>query len=135
MIAKENTVLIDNLHFANGVALSEGQDFVLVAETGRSRVHRYHLDGRIGRTSDIFLDGLPGLPDNLKPDGEGGFFVPLITARDADNPLLTQAMGPFPLIRKLVARVICLIELLFKVVQDLYPNEYSEKAVHFVSRL
>lgn len=37
---KISTVLIDNLHFANGVQLSKDEDFVMVAELMRSRVWR-----------------------------------------------------------------------------------------------
>lgn len=37
---KTNTVLISNLHFANGVQLSENEDFVLVTETVGARVMR-----------------------------------------------------------------------------------------------
>lgn len=37
---KTSSVLIDNLHFANGVQLSKNEDFVMVAELARSRVWR-----------------------------------------------------------------------------------------------
>lgn len=37
---KSSSVLIDNLHFANGVQLSKDEDFVMVAELVRSRVWR-----------------------------------------------------------------------------------------------
>ena len=35
------TVLLDDLYFANGVALSEAEDFVLINETYRYRIRRY----------------------------------------------------------------------------------------------
>jgi sugar lactone lactonase YvrE len=38
--ANISTVLIDGLHFANGVQLSKNEDFVIVCETMRSRVWR-----------------------------------------------------------------------------------------------
>lgn len=37
---KAASVLINNLHFANGVQLSKDEDFVMVAELVRSRVWR-----------------------------------------------------------------------------------------------
>ena len=37
---KKNTVLIDKIHFANGVQLSQNEDFVLVCETMKARVLR-----------------------------------------------------------------------------------------------
>ncbi|RZC38688.1 adipocyte plasma membrane-associated protein-like, partial [Asbolus verrucosus] len=129
---KKNTVLIADLHFANGVALSDDEGFVLVAETARSRIHRYYLKGPKKGTHDIFVDGLPGMTDNLKSDGKGGFIVPLVVAVDADHPGLTQILGPFPLIRKFLARVMGLVEFGFKFVNDIYPNEFSDRGVHLV---
>lgn len=38
---KRNTVLIKNLSFANGVEISNDESFLLVAETGKYRVHKY----------------------------------------------------------------------------------------------
>ncbi|XP_022904498.2 adipocyte plasma membrane-associated protein Hemomucin-like [Onthophagus taurus] len=129
---KENTVLIDNLLFANGVALSEDEDFVLVVETGASAIHRYYLKGPKKGSSDLFIDGLPGLPDNLKSDGKGGFFAPLVASRDSENPIPTQFLAPWPLIRKFISRIFGLTEFGFNLIQKIYPNEYAEKAIHFV---
>lgn len=61
----ELTVLLDGLVCANGVALSEGEDFVLVAETGSYRIHRVWLVGDRAGRSDVFVENLPGFPDNL----------------------------------------------------------------------
>lgn len=58
-------VLLDGLVFANGVALSEREDFVLVAETGSYRIHKVWLTGDRAGRSEIFVENLPGLPDNL----------------------------------------------------------------------
>jgi sugar lactone lactonase YvrE len=38
---KKNTVLMKNLHFANGIELSDDESFILVAETLKFRVHKY----------------------------------------------------------------------------------------------
>lgn len=124
---------MDGLHFANGVILSPGEDFLIVAETGDSRLHRYYLKGPKKGTHDIFLDGLPGLPDNLNSDGRDGFFVPLVFGRDADHPTISQIFGPFPLVRKLFSRIIALTELGFKTLHKIYPTVYSQTAIHWVS--
>ncbi|EFA07693.2 adipocyte plasma membrane-associated protein Hemomucin [Tribolium castaneum] len=129
---KKNKVLISDLHFANGVVLSDDEEFVLVGETVRSRIHRYYLKGPKKGTHDIFIEGLPGLVDNLKHDGKGGFIVPLVVAVDNEHPLLTQIMGPFPLLRKFVARILGLVQFGFKFIGDIYPNEFSKRGVHFV---
>ncbi|GJQ80827.1 Hmu [Trypoxylus dichotomus] len=129
---KNNTVLIDNLLFANGVALSSDEEFVLVAETSRSCVHRYYLKGPKKGTHDLFIDGLPGLPDNINSDGQGGFFFPLIIPRDDYTPVPTQVLAPFPLFRKLVARMMGLGELGFTLANRVYRMELFERAIHLI---
>jgi hypothetical protein len=57
--------LMDGLYFANGVVLSPDEKFVLVAETGRARISRYWLAGKLKGTRDVFCKNLPGLPDNI----------------------------------------------------------------------
>lgn len=57
----KSKVLLDGLWFANGVALSPKEDFVLVSETARSQIRRYYLKGEKKGTDDIFVDGLPGI--------------------------------------------------------------------------
>ncbi|MEU4253320.1 SMP-30/gluconolactonase/LRE family protein [Amycolatopsis sp. NPDC026612] len=65
-------LLLDGLQFANGVALAPDESFVAVAETGACRVSRVWLgDGR----SDVFLDGLPGFPDNISTGTDGLIWV------------------------------------------------------------
>ena len=54
-------VLLDGLYFANGVALSRGEDFLLVNETYRYRVLRYWLKGAPGGDGG----GLPRRPAGL----------------------------------------------------------------------
>lgn len=81
-------VLLDGLYFANGVALSKNQDFVLVNETYRYRITRYWISGPKAGQRDVFADNLPGLPDNLQGDGKGTFWVALPTPRKADADFL-----------------------------------------------
>lgn len=123
---------MDGLQFANGIILSDDEEFIVIAETARSRLYRFWLKGPKKGTHDIFAENLPGFPDNLNSDGKGGFFVPLIVPIDADNPAVTQILGPFPWIRKLVSRIIGLIELGFKTVDRIYPNIYAQTAIHWV---
>jgi sugar lactone lactonase YvrE len=79
---KEVTVLIDNLYFANGVALSQNEDFVLINETYRYRVIKYWLKTAKQGTHEIFIDNLPGFPDNINSNGKGTFWLALFTVRN-----------------------------------------------------
>lgn len=69
-------VLLKDLYFANGVALSANEDFVLVNETYRYRITRYWLKGEKAGQHEVFIDNLPGLPDNLQGDRKGTFCGP-----------------------------------------------------------
>lgn len=84
----DTRVLLKDLYFANGVALSADEDFVLVNETYRYRITRYWLKGDKAGSHDIFIDNLPGLPDNLQGDRKGTFWVALPTPRKADADFL-----------------------------------------------
>uniref|UniRef100_A0A1Y1MAF0 Strictosidine synthase conserved region domain-containing protein n=1 Tax=Photinus pyralis TaxID=7054 RepID=A0A1Y1MAF0_PHOPY len=129
---KQNTVLIDKLHFANGIRLAVDESFVITTETARCRVYRYHLKGPKKGTYDIFLDGLPGLPDNIQTDGKDGFLIPLVVGRDDDYPPPLNILGPFPLLRKFLSRLLGLTELAFQLMDKVYPSEWAEKAVHYI---
>ncbi len=81
-------VLLKDLYFANGVALSANEDFVLINETYRYRITRYWLKGEKAGQHEVFIDNLPGLPDNLQGDRKGTFWVALPTPRKADADFL-----------------------------------------------
>lgn len=84
----QTEVLLDGLYFANGVTLSQNEDFVLVNETYRYRITRYWLKGDKAGSHDVFIDNLPGMPDNLQGDGAGTFWVALPSPRKDDADLL-----------------------------------------------
>uniref|UniRef100_A0A653EAD2 Gluconolactonase n=1 Tax=Pseudomonas marincola TaxID=437900 RepID=A0A653EAD2_9PSED len=83
-------VLLKDLYFANGVALSAKEDFVLVNETYRYRITRYWLKGDKAGEHEVFIDNLPGLPDNLEGDRAGTFWVALPSPRKSDADFLHQ---------------------------------------------
>lgn len=129
---KQNTILIGNLTFANGVKLADDESFILINDLNKNRVLRYYLKGPNKGKHDVFIDGLPGMPDNLSSDGKGGFLIPLVVAVDSDHPCVPQMLSQFPLLRRLIARVFGLFELFFSFLDRIYPNEFAERATHFV---
>ena len=93
--------LLEDLHFANGVAVSPDQTFVLVAETGKYLIRRYWLTGPKKGQSDVFIDNLPGFPDGISSNGKDKFWLALVTPR---QPLVDR-MLPYPFVRKMVVRM------------------------------
>lgn len=87
------TVLLDDLDFANGVALAEDESFVLVAETGGYRVTRLDLTGPEAGRRSVIIDNLPGMPDNMSTGSGGVYWMALPTARNRLLDLLLPRPG------------------------------------------
>lgn len=98
---KTTRVVLSDLRFANGVAISPDQSFVLVCETERYRIHRVWLNGQKQGQSEIFIDNLPGFPDGLSSNGRDKFWLALVTPRDA----ILDRLLPYPFLRKVVYRL------------------------------
>jgi sugar lactone lactonase YvrE len=100
--SKTTRLVRGELSFANGVALSPDQSFVLVNETGKYRIHRVWLSGANSGKSEIFIENLPGFPDNLSRDPKTGhFWVALYTVR---NPRL-DSLHPRPFLKNQLAKL------------------------------
>lgn len=98
---KTTRLVLDELYFANGVAVSPDQSFVLVVEMGKYRVRRYWLTGPRQGESDMFIDNLPGFPDGISSNGKDTFWLPLVSPRDPSvDALLSQ-----PFLRKIIVRL------------------------------
>ncbi len=96
------TVVLDGLAFANGVALSKDEDFVVVAETGGRTVVRRWLTGNRAGMRDLLCQGLPGYPDNVARGSDGLIWVTIASPTD---PILERLQtGPMRL-RKLATRL------------------------------
>lgn len=98
---KQTRVLLNDLYFANGVAVSPDQSFVLINDTGTYRVRRFWLSGPQQGQSDVFIDNLPGFPDGISSNGKGTFWLALVNGRDAGLDFLL----PHPFLRKVVWRL------------------------------
>ncbi|GBF50114.1 strictosidine synthase [Leptospira ryugenii] len=79
---QSTNLIADNLYFANGIALSQKEDFLLVNETYRYRITRIWLSGSKKGQRDIFIDNLPGFPDNITRNEKGEFWLALFTVRN-----------------------------------------------------
>jgi hypothetical protein len=79
MTSKTTTLLMQDLYYANGVALAADQSFVLVVETVGLRVWKYHLSGRQRGRREVFIDNLPGFPDGITRSLDGkSFYISLV---------------------------------------------------------
>lgn len=91
-------VVMDDLQFANGVAVSTDGHHAMVVETGNCRIWRVHLPTR---AREIVVDAMPGYPDNLTRGEDGRFWVGFTKPRSG---FLDQTAHR-PWIRAIVARL------------------------------
>ena len=95
-------VIMDGLQFANGVAISGDQSFLLVAETGSYRILKHWLSGPNAGDTQVLIDNLPGFPDNINNGLNGRFWVGLVAPRVdildtlADKPFLRKVVQRLP---------------------------------------
>jgi sugar lactone lactonase YvrE len=94
-------VLLEDLYFANGVALSQREDFVLINETYRYRILRYWLKGPRTGKSEIFMENLPGFPDNISGNRRGRFWLALFTVRNE----IVDMLHPYPFLKAQLAKL------------------------------
>ncbi|XP_059646149.1 protein STRICTOSIDINE SYNTHASE-LIKE 2 [Cornus florida] len=99
--SKEVTVVLDNLSFPNGVALSQNGDFILVADTANCRIFKFWL-----QTSKLqVLAELPGFPDNIKRiHGKGDEFWVGIHSRR--GKLVRRVLVSFPWLGNAMVRLL-----------------------------
>lgn len=76
--SSETSILLEDLAFANGVALSRDQDYLVVCETWKFRCLKYWLKGENKGKTEIFVENLPGGPDNIKLAPDGSFWIALL---------------------------------------------------------
>ena len=91
-------IMISDLFFANGVTLGPNDDYVLVNETGLGRVHRLWLRGERAGQQELFIDELPGTPDNIRFDGVDTFWIAMPSLRASLDDI-----APWPRLRALLS--------------------------------
>jgi sugar lactone lactonase YvrE len=93
--------LVEGLNFANGVAVSPDQTYVLVNEMGSYRVIRYWIAGPKKGQAEPLIEGLPSFPDNISTGLDGRFWVAFVSPR---NPLVDN-LSSTPFLRKVIQRM------------------------------
>lgn len=93
--------LADQLSFANGIAISQDERWVLVNETGNYRVLKVGIAADNIAQQQVVIDNLPGFPDNITRAADGNFWLGLVSPR---NSMLDWS-APYPWLRKLAQRM------------------------------
>ena len=104
---RSTRVVAKGLSFANGVALSQDEKDLFVAETGKYRVWKIPTEAREldiaqgGAQARVLLDNLPGYPDNLMRGTDGKIWMGLTKPR---SPVV-DGMAEKPFLRAMTLRL------------------------------
>ncbi|KAI9165199.1 hypothetical protein LWI28_009473 [Acer negundo] len=98
---KTTRVLVSDIYFANGVAVSPDQTYVVFCESIMRRCKKYHIKGEKSGRVNKFIDDLPGLPDNIHYDGQGLYWI----AMNTEITKVWDLAVRYPFIRKIMAIV------------------------------
>ena len=69
---------------------------------------RLYIKGPLKGTNDIFIDNLPGYPDNIKKNKMGNFYVGMASVRfEGASPIgsFLDIVGPYPALKRFIAKV------------------------------
>ncbi len=94
-------VVLEDLYAANGVTLGPDESFVLIDEMAAYRVTRYWLTGPKQGQTDIFIENLPGLPDNITFNGQDTYWIALYEPRSS----ATEFFQARPFLRGVLRRI------------------------------
>ncbi|KAJ8668385.1 hypothetical protein QAD02_010048 [Eretmocerus hayati] len=126
---KKNEVLVRDIS-AHGLSLSKNEDFIMISEMSTFRLTKYNIRGPKAGVYEPFIDGLPGSPDNIYPDGQGGYLLSLVKTHKSSSFFLSQ-----PNMRRFLARSIYILQLPVKFILALYPNDFAEWILHYIGSL
>ena len=100
-VSGEAEVLLDNLAYANGIAISESDDFLVIVEMNEYRILKHWLTGPNAGETEVLLENLPGFGDNLKTGHSGRFWLGFAAPRKA----IVDRLADKPWLRKVILRL------------------------------
>ncbi|KAK1171617.1 adipocyte plasma membrane-associated protein [Acipenser oxyrinchus oxyrinchus] len=132
---KEVTVLMDDLRFPNGVQLSPNEDFVLVAELTMARIRRCYVSGLNKGGLDLFVENLPGFPDNIRSSSSGGYWVAMSAVRPNPGFSMHDFLSQKPWIKKIIFKLLSQETLMkfvpkYSLVVELHDSGVCKRSFH-----
>ena len=84
------TTVIKRFYCPNGVCVAHDGRAMFVASTSACRIFRHWLQGPRRGTTEIFIDELPGLPDNINRASDGNYWLALVASHTDLRSRLAQ---------------------------------------------
>lgn len=105
---RKTRTVCDNLVFPNGVCLTHDGSHLVVASTWTCSLLIFDL-AHLSAGPRVFVQGLPGYPDNVNRASDGGYWIALAGMR---NPVIDLAMR-YPGLRRRMTRAVAPTHWLF----------------------
>lgn len=77
----QTRVVLERLHYPNGLSMSSDGQALFIAETTRFTIRRLELSGPNAGQLSVLAENLPGPPDGIRSDGRGHLFVAILGPR------------------------------------------------------
>ena len=101
----QSKTLANGFNFANGVALSHDQNWILLNETGSYRVLKIGISADNYQQRSVLIDNLPSFPDNLSRGisslDDSLYWLGLVSPRSA----ILDKVSDSPFLRKVIQRL------------------------------
>ncbi len=81
----------------------------------------------------MLIDSLPGLPDNIKLNDNGNYYVGMISPRLPGKRHLMEVIGPHYLVRRFLVRLVSIVMIPIKFFNSVIPNSLTMKVRSFHS--
>ena len=128
--------VLDKVAGANGIILSEKEDFMLYSEIYKAKVWKVWLKGEKAGEEELFAN-TPGLPDNITPNGKGGFFVgvPLPLDPETFDPVV-DFINKYPSVQRFFLRLLYNIKSGFELINThVWHSELLDVWIYWVANL
>ncbi|XP_076321897.1 adipocyte plasma membrane-associated protein-like isoform X2 [Tachypleus tridentatus] len=127
LTTNQASVIADNMYFPNGIQLSHDGSYLLISEWSKFRIMKYYLKGEFKGELKIFIENLPGEPDNIRPSTSKGYWITLTGVRSRGRPSLVDISSEYPFLRKLVVRTSHLLGSILEQLHSIWPLEFLIK--------
>lgn len=95
LITGDATLLVDEVHFPNGLTLGEDESYLVFVELLKYRVMRYALQGNTTGEITQLIENIPGFPDNITYNGADTFWLALASGPSARQSIDSLLPNPF----------------------------------------
>jgi len=128
--------LVTNVNFANGIELQPGkEEWLIFAEGGRGKIFKHHLKGEKKGDTEVLIESLPGLPDNIKANDNGNFYVGIQSPRLPGKINLAELFGPRNLLRKFLSRLVFMVMMPVKAINSVISVSVFQRFEYWCGNL